>query len=451
MKQKTIPTLLAFVTILVLWQVIAVSIHYPAIFPDLKQLATGVFHLFTQSEFYIALSLTILRGLIGFIISFLLALALASVATFSDWWKQFFHPFLVFMRSVPVISLVLIALLWFSPEELPIFIALLTMFPILYSNILNGMEHTDKRWVEMAHVFGKSKKQIYTQIYLPAARKTIFTGISTAMGFGWRAIIIGEVLAQPLHGMGTAMKHAQAYINIPELIAWTAVAILVSFAFDTFFKYLSDIHISRSPHFHAVQPNLNIKQIEIQHLEKRFEEKVLFTNYSDKFDSSAIQCIKGVSGRGKSTLLKMISGILPPDKGQIIYDNQLSMAFSFQDIRLLPWLTVEENVWLTARGKDAYQNIEELLKKAGLWTERNRFPHEISGGQQRRAGLVRALASQSDILLLDEPLNGLDDELKKEIMSLITEVTFRNHTLVIWATHENIVSEGLPVRAITLL
>ena len=231
-KSKLIPTLLSILFLGVVWQLIAFQIGFPAIFPSLVGLLKETGRLVTSENFFIEITFTILRGLIGIAFAFVLAFLLATIAAFSSFWKTFLHPIIVVSRSIPVISLVLIALLWFSPPQLPVFIALITMFPILYQNILTGLEQTDKRYLEMATVFGKSKFNQYFKIYLPSAKVLIYDGIKTAMGFGWRAIIIGEVLAQPIHGIGTSMKQAQAYINVSELIAWTVIAVGISYLFE---------------------------------------------------------------------------------------------------------------------------------------------------------------------------------------------------------------------------
>lgn len=163
--KKRIPTLLGIVFITILWQLIALLTGYPDIFPSIPNLIKQVFYLFGSTDFLITVSSTIIRGLVGFVFAFSFALVIAIISAFSTFWKSFFHPIIVITRSIPVISFVLLAILWFSPTELPIFIALLTMFPILYQNILTGLEQTDNRWVEMAQVFGKSS---YKQFILMA-------------------------------------------------------------------------------------------------------------------------------------------------------------------------------------------------------------------------------------------------------------------------------------------
>lgn len=461
MRKKLIPTLAATLLIAVIWQLIAFSIGYPAIFPSLFDLVGEVFNLFGKADFYTSLIYTISRGLFGFVLAFIPSFLLATIASFSPFWKFFLHPLIVVIRSIPVISFVLIAILWFSPANLPVFIAFMTMFPILYQNTLTGLEHTDKKWVEMAQTFGKTPVQRFFSVYLPASKKIIFDGVSTSMGFGWRAIIIGEVLAQPVRGIGTAMKHAQAFINVSELIAWTVVAIAVSYFFEGIIKLIQKNRIgvllpkaqnySLSTHTHSI----NIKPIIINELNKDFNNKNVFDNYSIQFDAKKTYCIKGVSGKGKTTLLRLLSGLEKPDSGEIKIPDSIRVAYSFQDVRLLPWLTISENIVFALHEKHLNKHevsnlVAFLLEKMELTEHAHKFPNELSGGQQQRVGLARALSTTSDVLLLDEPLNGLDDALKIRIIGFISEWISTYQPLVIWATHEDIELMGIAVNEVVL-
>jgi len=452
MKKSLVPTLLSIVVLMLIWETIALVIGYPAIFPDLKSLFTGIIHIFGTQGFYSAIGATILRGIAGFLLAFVAAFGLATLSGFSVFWKAFFHPWLVVLRSVPVISVTLIALLWFRPDNLPVFIALITMFPILYQAILNGLEHTDPKLVEMAQVFGKSRTEIFVCIYLPSARNIIFGGISTAMGFGWRAIIIGEVLAQPIHGIGTGMKQAQAYINIPEVISWTVIAITISYLFDFLIKKLikTPIHyrkrsvVVRSRHLNKS------KKISISNLVKNFGEKVIFSGLTDSFSDTEVNCIKSPSGIGKTTLLRIISGIDKSYQGLVVPSGEFSIAYSFQDNRLIPWLNVRDNIRFVTDTKIAEDKITYLLGAAGMQDLGSKYPAELSGGQQQRVELIRALAAQSHVLLLDEPLNGLDEAIKNQIVELIDSWTMEYNPLIIWATHENIRMKKAAIREILL-
>jgi len=336
---------------------------------------------------------------------------------------------------------------------------LITMFPILYQNTLTGLEQCDYKNVEMAKLFGKSAYRRFVSIYLPASKASIFDGISTAMGFGWRAIIIGEVLAQPVHGIGTAMKEAQAYINVSELIAWTVVAIGISYFFEFIIKLVSRIKIKHKPstaqsfELKAIDQTSELIIIKVQNLEKKFNENTLCSYDDLSFYSNVVTVLKGPSGSGKTTLLRLLSGLEKPDSGEIDKGMLLSLACSFQDIRLLPWLTVSENIIYGMKPEDKHvagSLSDFLLRNMELADQRNKCPDELSGGQQQRVGLARALAAKSDVLLLDEPLTGLDNELKKRITDFLSVWIKTYKPLVVWATHEQVEIEDLKITEIKL-
>lgn len=460
-KKELFPTLLSIFTIAFIWQLISWQIGFPAVFPSLIDLVKQVFELFLSDDFIFTVSITLLRGFFGFVIAFIFSFLFATTAKFSDFWKAFFHPIIVISRSIPVISFVLLAILWFSPPYLPIFIAVITMLPILYQNILTGLENTDKKWIEMAKAFGKSPYQRFKTIYLPASKSIIFDGVSTAMGFGWRAVIIGEVLAQPIHGIGTSMKQAQAFINVPELIAWTIVAVGLSYIIDNIINQIRIIKVKfelplSSLYLHnKSNEKLHIKLVRIKNINKNFNDKSIINSFSNDFDDRVISCIKGPSGIGKTTLLRMIAQLEQPDSGFITYPKSSHFGYAFQDIRLLPWLTISENIAYAVSAKQ--QNKQEtsnliayLLLELELMDQSLKYPHELSGGQQQRVGLARALAARSDILLLDEPLNGLDNALKHRVIEFLSEWIEVYRPVVIWATHENINQKNMRIREVIL-
>lgn len=134
---------------------------------------------------------------------------------------------------------------------------------------------------------------------------------------------------------------------------------------------------------------------------------------------AGVVCLWGPSGCGKTTLLRLLAGLEKPQNGTIDFPSTQQVSMVFQEDRLLPWLTVRQNAALACN--DATR-VDALIKAVGLADYADSLPDAISGGQQRRVALIRALAADSDLLLLDEPFTGLDEETKALLIPLIREV-----------------------------
>jgi len=166
--------------------------------------------------------------------------------------------------------------------------------------------------------------------------------------------------------------------------------------------------------------------------------------------------IIGSSGSGKSTLLNMIGGIDKPDSGSIFSngedickynDKKLtsyrknSVGFVFQSFNLINEITAKENVALTANTLRNPNIVDETLKKVNLYDKRNKYPSQLSGGEQQRVSIARALANTPDILLCDEPTGALDYENGKQILRELEKLSRQDGKTVIIVTHTREISK----------
>ncbi|MDH5798600.1 MAG: ABC transporter ATP-binding protein, partial [Paracoccaceae bacterium] len=164
-----------------------------------------------------------------------------------------------------------------------------------------------------------------------------------------------------------------------------------------------------------------------------------------------VTCLLGPSGCGKSTTLRMIAGVDRQDSGTILVDGKVisdetrdappearSIGLMFQDFALFPHLSVAQNVAFGLKGPKAQQRerVEELLQRVGLLHEIDSYPHQLSGGEQQRIALARALAPRPSIMLMDEPFSGLDERLKDDIRDATLEILKDEGTAVLLVTHE---------------
>jgi len=224
---------LGIVVLLILgWEAIAQSVGSKQIIPGPDDTIKAIFTIMGQPGFLTALGSTLFRGAIGFAFAFIGALLIGIPSGLNSGVEAAFKPILITIRSTPVIAIILLALIWFQSEQVPVFVGFLTMFPILTTNICQGIRETNTDLIQMANLYHIRKKRILTDIYWPSILPFIFSGVSTAIGFGWRSVIIGEVLSQPRYGIGSMMQDAQTYLLVSEVIAWTVIAILISAVFE---------------------------------------------------------------------------------------------------------------------------------------------------------------------------------------------------------------------------
>ena len=174
--------------------------------------------------------------------------------------------------------------------------------------------------------------------------------------------------------------------------------------------------------------------IEIENLQKSFGNLPVLQNFSYTFRDGKIYCLFGPSGCGKTTLLHLIAGILHPDGGKITGAENNKIAVVFQEDRLLPWRTAEENVKFVTQSDRC---VERYLQAVCLEDFKDYLPGRLSGGMARRVALARSFAYGGSILLMDEPFKGIDEETKNRIMDFILheKANTHPHQIILFTTH----------------
>ena len=167
------------------------------------------------------------------------------------------------------------------------------------------------------------------------------------------------------------------------------------------------------------------------------EETVVLNQISFDVKKGEIVAIVGPSGCGKSTLLNLISGLIQPDSGKIEINGKV--GYMFQKDHLFEWRTVYKNITLgpeIAKIKIEPEKIDQILKKYGLYDFKNHYPKELSGGMRQRVALLRTLALDPDILLLDEPFSSLDYQTKITVQDDIYKIIKDAQKTTLLVTHD---------------
>ena len=175
-----------------------------------------------------------------------------------------------------------------------------------------------------------------------------------------------------------------------------------------------------------------------------------------ELEKGEICVLLGPSGSGKSTFLDLVGGLEPADSGSIVVNSteltalnakqlgeyrRRELGFVFQFYNLVPDLTIRENIEVTEYLSKKPLPLDDLLRGLGLWDQRNKFPRQVSGGQQQRCAIGRALVKNPGLLLCDEPTGALDYETSKEILALIEQVNREYGCTVIIVTHNDAIGK----------
>jgi NitT/TauT family transport system ATP-binding protein len=180
--------------------------------------------------------------------------------------------------------------------------------------------------------------------------------------------------------------------------------------------------------------------IEIKGIYKKYKKEYIYENFSLSFPEGQVTVLLGPSGCGKTTLLRMLAGLESYEKGTISGLSGKRISFVFQEDRLLPWLTVGENLALVLKGflnpDQSDERIKQVLELLSIPETRNMMPEELSGGMQRRVAIGRALAYDGDVMILDEPFKGMDDALKNQVLPKLSKSWKESGKTVILVTHD---------------
>lgn len=393
---------------------------------------------------------------LGFFLALFAGMLLGAAGYRMTWAEELLVPMMAVFKSVPVASFVVLLLIWFGSGRLSFWISFLIVLPNVYVNTLAGLKSTDSRLLEMARVFGMGRGKKFFYIYRPALMPYIGSCLKISLGMSWKSGVAAEIIGLSEASLGERLYMSKIYLDTAGLFAWTVTIVLVSFLFEK--AVLSVFRLFAGWHPYPVfgwkecyQGNLfsdvdkksrwkeaGIQQqeriytqnsIQMLRIEKSYNGQSVIRDFNLKMERGGRYLLMAPSGAGKTTLLKILTGLEQADRGEIAgMAGRIGMVFQEDRLceeydavcNILLGMEKSRNLLMKSCGSDSMtgkqfqrQLIEYVRAQAVRILPEDCLTKPVgnlSGGMRRRVSLLRAVLSGADILIMDEPFTGLDEE-----------------------------------------
>lgn len=430
---------------LAVWQVGAMLLGQELLLVSPVRAVGRLIELIPTAGFLRSVAFSSGRILGGFGLGLVCGTALALAAWKVRFVRELLSPLVTAVKAVPVASITVLALVWVSSRNLSVLVTFLIALPVVYSNMLESLDSLDPKLTEMAGLYNIPGWKRFCGVYLSQILPGFRSAAKLAIGLSWKSGAAAEVIGIPSGSIGEKLYEAKVYLETADLFAWTIAVILLSWLSEKAFLFLVGIAVRAVSGKNAFRCR-NVRKPEISPVElradgvtKRFGGNLVLNGFSAVFGRGEITAVMGESGCGKTTLLRVISGLLPADGGSAAKNIRFSAVF--QEDRLCGNLTAAANVRLVCGEYRSEEEISVAFAAVGLSGCECRPAKELSGGMKRRVALIRALLAEGGAVLLDEPFKGLDEATRRQTMEFTREM-LRGRTAVI-VTHDRAEADAL--------
>lgn len=462
-KKRTIGIALSVLLWIGLWTYLAYRLNKPVLLPYPKAVGQAILKMIRDREFLRIVWGSFTHVTAGFLLALLLGIVFGALAGLFEIVEILLVPGVKLVKTVPVVSFIILLLFFVKPAGIGFVISLLMVFPVVYENMRKGIAGADGKLLEAAKVFRIPFLNRLSYLIIPAAVPYTLAASSAGLSLCWKAGIAAELIAQSPNSIGHELYYAKLYVDAESVFAWTAIIILVSVLFEKVFlilfrlltvpftaptvlrkrggllRYLLGIAQPKNAGADAdaeddsqeespaeaemltgdAVSDKNAEPVAVlSGIGKCYDGRKVLTGINLSLLPGTVTVISGPSGCGKTTLLRILLGLTEPDEGSREVGKDVRFAAVFQENRLAEQLSALKNMRLLPNpiGK---KEAEALLTEAGIGGTAAKPVSEYSGGMKRRAAWCRMLPAESQITVLDEPFTGLDDEKKDRMIRLL--------------------------------
>lgn len=218
------------------WEILSLIINQEIYLPSPVSTFKSLYDLLFDKTTYVTILYSTYRTVTGFLISTFLGVMLGFMCGLNKSVYNLLNPLVNIIRTVPVMSIIIIAIMWFKDTNVPVFVAFLMCFPIIWTNTIQGIDSTDSKLLQMCKIYNIKKIRVIKSVYFYSALPYIKAGMVSALGISWKVTSAAEVLSLPKYSIGRFLYDSKVYLEIPDLFAWTIIIILLSTFFEKLLK-----------------------------------------------------------------------------------------------------------------------------------------------------------------------------------------------------------------------
>ena len=238
--RKVLRTIAVVLFWLLVWALAAQAVGQELLLPSPLQTAQKLLSLMMTADFWLTVARTLLRVLAGILAAVVLGVLLALLTHGSALARALLSPIMTLLKSTPVASFIILALVWLGRSAVPVFIAGLMVLPVVWANVSTALAEVDPQLLELAAVYKLPRARILSRIVWPSVLPYLRSALRSALGLGWKAGIAAEVLTVPPYSIGKNIFESKLYLETTELFAWTAAVVLLSFLIERVLLRLVD-------------------------------------------------------------------------------------------------------------------------------------------------------------------------------------------------------------------
>ncbi len=445
---------------LLIWGLLARIVGRAILLPGPLETLQTLYEIVRGPGFAAVVAATLGRWGAALLLAVPVAVLTGTVAGLSGTGAEFLRPLVSAARATPVISVILIALIWLPVPQVPVLVGFVVGYPLLHQGIADGLRAVDPELRELARAFRWGVRRRVVHLELPGSWPTVSSAIAGALGMSWKAVLAAEVLSLPAFGIGSMLQESRTYLDTAAVLAWTLIAVLAAYGFDLLLSLLVRVQAQRRAGgfghgrsapgtWTGAAAELGARgprptELVFQDASFGFPDEEILSSFNLTVKPGEVCALLGPSGCGKTTLIRLAAGILRPASGAVLLGGlpprrvRPAPAVAFQDPRLLPWepARVQVHLGMPGRRSAGRAHVHRLLKEFGLAQASERYPDELSGGMKKRLNVARAVAHPSGLLLLDEPFSHQDPTTHAELLAFASGLLQRDPRTTLLVTHD---------------